>query len=103
MLTHPCSTSKLYSIAEIKDIFNSYVAAKNLVNAQVQQYINVGEDEILAQAVYVKNEENPEFMKREDALRRIRNNMQIWHEIKTERSDTITKYVRCCFTKSWAH
>ena len=79
------------SIAEIKDIFNSYVAAKNLVNAQVQQYINVGEDEILAQAVYVKNEENPEFMKREDALRRIRNNMQVWHEIKTEGGDPIAK------------
>lgn len=72
-------------------MFNSYVAAKNLVNAQVQQYINVGEDEMVAQAVYVKNEENPEFMKREDALRRIRNNMQVWHEIKTEGGDPITK------------
>jgi translation initiation factor 2D len=61
------------------------------VNAQVQQYINVDEDEMLAQAVYMKNEENPEFMKREDALRRIRDNMQIWHEIKTERSDAVTK------------
>lgn len=75
-------------------MFNAYVAAKNLANAQVQQYINVGDDEMLAQAVYMKSEENPEFMKREDVLRRIRGNMQVWHEVKTEGSDRIMKCVR---------
>ena len=50
----------------------------------MQQYINVGEDEPLAQAVYAKGAEPVEFMKREDVLRRIRANMQTWHEIRTE-------------------
>lgn len=78
------STSRLYTIAEIKDVFNAYVAARDLVNAHEQQYINVGEDAALALAVYAKGGENPAFMKREDVLRRIRANMQTWHEIRTE-------------------
>ncbi|GJE88956.1 eukaryotic translation initiation factor SUI1 family protein [Phanerochaete sordida] len=84
-------TSNLYSITDIKEIFNAYVAAKGLVNAQVQQYINVGQDEMLAQAVYVKDAEPAEFMKREDTLRRIRENMQVWHEIRTEGGETVRK------------
>lgn len=85
------STSHLYSIADIKEIFSSYVAAKGLVNAQVQQYINVGQDDMLAQAVYVKGEEPPEFLKREDVLRRIRDNMQVWHEIRIEGGEPVSK------------
>ena len=44
-----------------------YIEAKNLVNANDQQYINIGEDEALSAAVWVKNEEPVEFMKRQEA------------------------------------
>lgn len=77
---------------DIKDIFNAYVASKQLINAHEQQYINVGQDDALAQAVRTKGDETPDFLKREDALLRIRQNMQTWHEIQTEKSDPILKY-----------
>ena len=83
----------MYNIAEIKDIFNTYVSTRNLVNAHEQQYVNVGEDEAIAQAVYVKGGQNPEFMKREDVLKRIRGNMQTWHKVGTETSEVVTKSV----------
>lgn len=89
------STSGRYTITDIKDIFNTYVTSKQLINAHEQQYINVGRDDALAQAVHIKGKDTPEFMKREDALQRIRQNMQTWHEIRTaEGSDPIFRYVR---------
>ncbi|KAI0351003.1 eukaryotic translation initiation factor SUI1 family protein [Trametes cingulata] len=84
-------TSDLYSIADIKAIFNDYVASRNLVNANDQQYINVGSDQALAGAVSVKGEDTPEFMKRDEVLKRIRNNMQTWHEIKAEGREVVRK------------
>lgn len=53
------------------------------MNAHEQQYINVGDDAALAQAVYEKGAgDAPEFVKREDALRAIRGHMQVWHEVR---------------------
>ncbi|PSS30878.1 hypothetical protein PHLCEN_2v2605 [Hermanssonia centrifuga] len=85
------TTEDLYSIANIQDIFSTYVSSKNLTNVNEQQYINVGEDVALFAATSNKNKENPEFLKRDDALKRIRDNMQEWHEIKTERSGVVRK------------
>ncbi|KAI0077630.1 eukaryotic translation initiation factor SUI1 family protein [Panus rudis PR-1116 ss-1] len=84
-------TSKLYTLPEIRQLFLDYVAAKQLVNPHEQQYVNVAEDEHLYQAVSFKNEDTPEFLKRDDALKRIRDNMQSWHEMKVEGSDPIRK------------
>lgn len=67
------------------------MSSKNLTNVNEQQYINVGEDVALFAATSNKNKENPEFLKRDDALKRIRDNMQEWHEIKTERSGVVRK------------
>ena len=72
---------------------NGYVSARGLVNANDQQYINVGTDQALAGAVSVKGQDTPEFMKRDDVLKRVRVNMQPWHEIRVEGRDTIQKYV----------
>ena len=45
-------------------------------------------------AVIVKNEETPEFMKRDDTLNRIRTNMQEWYEMRTEGGETLRKCVK---------
>ena len=72
---------------------NGYVSARGLVNANDQQYINVGTDQALAGAVSVKGQDTPEFMKRDDVLKRVRANMQPWHEIRVEGRDTSQKCV----------
>lgn len=86
-------TSELYTIADIKDIFNTYVAAKQLVNPHEQQYINIADDDALARAVSTKSGPTPEFLKRDDALRMIRDHMQAWYELATENIEPIRKYV----------
>ncbi|KAI0334161.1 eukaryotic translation initiation factor SUI1 family protein [Cubamyces sp. BRFM 1775] len=84
-------TSDLYTITDIKDIFNEYIATHNLINVNDQQYINVGSDDALAGAVSVKGEETPEFMKRDDVLKRVREHMQTWHEIRADGRDVVRK------------
>ena len=54
---------------------------KDLVNAHEQQYLHALTDDALAAALAQKGEETPEFMRREDALRRIRAGMQAWHAV----------------------
>lgn len=87
------SSQELYTLTEIRDTFNSYVSEKSLINAREQQYINVSEDDALSSATSIKNEERPEFLKREDALRRVRDNMQSWHRVRVEGEDVITRCV----------
>ncbi|KAF7791573.1 hypothetical protein EIP86_002589 [Pleurotus ostreatoroseus] len=85
------STSTLLTVSQIREVFLKYVATKNLVNANDQSYINISEDVALSAAVLVKNEETPEFMKRDDTLNRIRANMQEWYEMRTEGGETLRK------------
>ncbi|TBU43036.1 eukaryotic translation initiation factor SUI1 family protein [Dichomitus squalens] len=84
-------TSELYTITEIKDIVNNYISSRSLVNANDPQYINVDSDQFLAGAVSVKGQDTPEFLKRDEVLKRIRAHMQTWHEISVEGRDTIRK------------
>ncbi|KAI1790893.1 eukaryotic translation initiation factor SUI1 family protein [Ganoderma leucocontextum] len=84
-------TSELYTISEIKDIVNGYVSSRSLINANDQQYTNVGSDQFLAGAVSSKGEDAPEFLKRDEVLKRVRANMQAWHEITVEGGDMVRK------------
>jgi len=84
-------TSKLYTASEIREIVNSYISSRQLTNPHDQQYINVSNDEQLSIAVSIKREDSPEFLKREEVLKRIRLNMQSWHEMKIEGNDAVTK------------
>ena len=77
------------------------MSSKGLVNSRDQQYINVGEDPPLFEAISVRNEESPDFLKRDDALKRIRANMQNWHEIGLEGSDPIRKLVCFHYSSPW--
>ncbi|EMD35171.1 hypothetical protein CERSUDRAFT_97094 [Gelatoporia subvermispora B] len=84
-------TSEFYTVSDVKTIFNAYVTTKQLVNPRDQQYINVGEDTELRIAVTGKNEDPPEFLKREEVLSRIRHNMQSWYEIRANGQDVVRK------------
>ncbi|KAI0830089.1 eukaryotic translation initiation factor SUI1 family protein [Trametes gibbosa] len=84
-------TSELYSIADIKTMLNDYISSRRLINANDQQYINVGSDQALAGAVSVKGEETPEFMKRDELLKRVRAHMQTWHEVSADGKDVVRK------------
>lgn len=85
------STSNLYTITEIKDTVNDYVSSRSLINANDQQYVNVDSDQFLGGAVSVKGEDVPEFLKRDEILKRVRANMQTWHEISVEGRDVVRK------------
>ena len=61
------------------------------MNPNDQLYINVSEDDALFNAVSVKKETTSDFMKRSDALDRIRANMQEWHELRTEGGKLVQK------------
>ena len=89
----PRRTSELYTLTDLKTILNAYISSRNLVNAQEQAYINVGQDDTLLSAVTSKNELNVEFLKREEVLMRLKSHMQSWYEIRVEGKDVIRKYV----------
>ncbi|KAI0772460.1 eukaryotic translation initiation factor SUI1 family protein [Trametes elegans] len=84
-------TSDLYTIADIRTVVGEYIAARGLVNANDPQYINVGADQPLAGAVAARGEDTPEFMKRDEVLRRVRTHMQTWHEVRADGRDAFRK------------
>jgi len=84
-------TSELYTLPEIKSIFNAYITSKNLINAQDPQYLNVNADPALHSSIVKKNEDVIEFMRRDEAFARIKDGMQSWHEISTERGEPVRK------------
>ncbi|KAI0935165.1 hypothetical protein AcW1_005169 [Taiwanofungus camphoratus] len=84
-------TSELYTLPDLKMLLNAYISSKNLVNAQEQQYINVGEDATLLAAITNKHEDGVEFLKREEVLGRLQGHMQSWYEIRAEGRDVVRK------------
>ncbi|GBE78753.1 eukaryotic translation initiation factor SUI1 family protein [Sparassis latifolia] len=84
-------TSELYTLPDVKRIFDTYISSKNLVNAQEQQYVNVSEDAALHSAIVRKNEDTIEFMKRDEVFGRIKDSMQSWYEIRVGGADIIRK------------
>ena len=68
-------------------MFNTYVSTRtrNLVHVHEQQYVKAGEDEVLVQAVYIKEGMNPELMRLEDVLKMAQNCMQTQHKVQRKR------------------
>ena len=56
-----------------------------------QHYINIAEDDALFRAVSMKGEDTPDFMKRDDAMKKIQQNMQRWYEVRSEGNDPVRK------------
>ncbi|KAK2465518.1 hypothetical protein APHAL10511_002410 [Amanita phalloides] len=89
------STEKLYTMQEIKTLLNSYIASHNLVNPNVQAYINL--DSLLGECIQHRSKKDaapaPDdsgllltegYMKREELLKKIVDKMQDWYEISRE-------------------
>ncbi|KAF9238328.1 hypothetical protein BU15DRAFT_47811 [Melanogaster broomeanus] len=86
-------SSALYTYSDLKTAVNTYVAARQLINARDQSYINVGTDAVLLASVSAKGEapEGLEFLKREEVVRRLSENMQNWYEVRAEGKDPLLK------------
>ncbi|KIJ61221.1 hypothetical protein HYDPIDRAFT_177119 [Hydnomerulius pinastri MD-312] len=86
-------SSALYTHSDLKAAVNTYVTARQLVNARDQSYVNVGADEVLLATVSAKGEapESLEFLKRDEVIRRLSTKMQNWYEIRAEGKDPLLK------------
>jgi len=96
------STTALYTLVEMKSIVNDYITSRNLVNPQIQAYINL--DPLLASCISSgksakgkskgkepETREEVEFMKRDELTKAILDKMQSWYEVKVEGKDPIVK------------
>lgn len=81
----------MYTQQEIKETLNGYISAKSLVNPHQQQFINI--DDLLNGVLVTKGSEVPEFMKRDELMRRLVEKMQPWHRIEADGKDAILKSV----------
>jgi translation initiation factor 2D len=96
LMPYNCSTTALYTHAEVKSTFLAYVEKHDLVNRFEQQYINVSSDAIFSAALYGSPNTKgstpaPEFAKREAALSALCDHMQPWYRIATPGDEPITK------------
>lgn len=72
---------------------NAYIAAKSLVNAHQQQFINI-DDLLHAVLASAKVGVTPDFLKREEMVERLIDKMQAWHRIEVEGRDPVLKCAR---------
>ncbi|KAK1216736.1 hypothetical protein PQX77_020623 [Marasmius sp. AFHP31] len=91
------SLSNLYTPTEVRDLFNAYVASHDLVNKNERAYINL--DAVLSSCVSSKSNkkgvsagaEEPEFMRRDDATKKLIEKMQNWYAVGGEGRELIPK------------
>ncbi|CAK5270936.1 unnamed protein product [Mycena citricolor] len=79
------SAETLYSVTEVRAKVNEYITSNGLVNPRDQAYINV--DPVLSHVIAPKKGKGEasiaavEFLKRDDLMRQVVEQMQPWHEI----------------------
>lgn len=110
------SVSGLYTLNDIRTLLNTYFTSKQLTNQRDQAYINL-DPPLLACALSTspgevgKKGSKPgktvgaeqealgqgslslEFMKRDELMKRVVEQMQSWYEIKVEGHDVVTRCV----------
>lgn len=82
------STTALYNAVELRTTFNNYVSSKKLQNAHEPQYVDVPDGSPLSAALDNKKDPVGEHCRRDEALRRLQDNMQSWHSV-----EGVVKYV----------
>jgi translation initiation factor 2D len=80
----------MYTAIELRMLLAEYIQAKNLVNPQDQAYVNAREDNVLVTAIRL--DQNQEFVKRDQLLSQLQNQMQAWHEVDVPGKDPILRY-----------
>ena len=92
-----CSSPKdLYSSADLRTIINEYTASHSLVNARDQRYIHPDEL-LLSVLVPPRSDETLQYLKRDEAVNRLSERMQDWHEVIVDGKDPVIRYVHLCF------
>ncbi|KAF8519390.1 hypothetical protein BU17DRAFT_90099 [Hysterangium stoloniferum] len=84
------NTKDLYSQNDIRTIINDYITAHQLANVNEQQYIHP-DDVLVAVFTAGQSSESIQYMKREDAVTRLSQRMQEWHEVTVEGKDPIVR------------
>ncbi|KAF8591696.1 hypothetical protein K439DRAFT_1401788 [Ramaria rubella] len=80
----------LYSLANLRTIINDYSTTHSLTNAQEQQYIHP--DELLLSVLLApKSDETIKYIKRDDAVKRLSERMQSWHEIIVDGKEPVIR------------
>lgn len=86
------SSKDLYSLAELRTIVNEYVQSHSLVNPNEQQYIHPDEL-LLSILIPPKSNEKVDYVKREEAVKRLCGGMQDWHEVTMDGKEPVLRQV----------
>ncbi|EGN94711.1 hypothetical protein SERLA73DRAFT_77454 [Serpula lacrymans var. lacrymans S7.3] len=81
--------SLLYTLPDIKSAINKHAADASLIKQNDQQLIRL--DELLNSVLSSKSDELPQFMKREELVKRLSDKMQSWYEITADGKDPVLK------------
>ena len=84
--THYSSLKDLYSLGELRTIINDYVASRSLSNAHEPRYVHP-DGLLLSVLAEPKSDEVIQYLKRDEAVNRLSERMQSWHEIVVEGKD----------------
>ncbi|KXN90431.1 Eukaryotic translation initiation factor 2D [Leucoagaricus sp. SymC.cos] len=80
------STSDLYSLDDIRTRLNDYFTSRELINKRDKAYINLNPP-----LLTLVEEKTPlEFMKRDELMKKVVEQMQGWYEVKAEGRDVVT-------------
>ncbi|KAF8491966.1 hypothetical protein JB92DRAFT_2752438 [Gautieria morchelliformis] len=80
----------LYSLIDLRTIINEYAASHSLANAREQQYIHPDEL-LLSVLVAPKSGETVPYIKRDEAVKRLYERMQNWHEVAIDGEDPVIR------------
>ncbi|KAF9256200.1 eukaryotic translation initiation factor SUI1 family protein [Marasmius fiardii PR-910] len=99
------SLSNLYTLSEVRDLINGYITSQDLVNKFERAYINL--NPVLLSCVSAKSpgktkkgggaqdsaqqEGEPEFMKRDELMKKIVGKMQSWYAVVAEGKEVVPK------------
>ncbi|OCB85854.1 hypothetical protein A7U60_g6985 [Sanghuangporus baumii] len=88
------SSTALYARQQLKETLNTYITQHSLVNPNQQQFINI--DALLAGVLASKgggggSADVPEFLRRDELLKRLVEKMQAWHKVELDGKDPILK------------
>ncbi|KAL5498230.1 hypothetical protein ACEPAH_2370 [Sanghuangporus vaninii] len=86
-------STALYTYQQLRETLNAYITQHALVNPNQQQFINI--DALLAGVLASKGggsgADVPEFLRRDELLKRLVEKMQAWHKVELDGKDPILK------------
>ena len=84
------SPKDLYLLTDLRKIIDEYTASRSLANTREQQYIHPDEL-LLSMLVAPKSGETIQYLKRDEAVKRVSERMQSWHEVVVDGKDPVIR------------